>query len=187
MRRSGRGRVVVGASLWLACGLTSAACLPPEDRPTTPVLVAVAPPDVEPGRSMPVDERWSLSDPAARRELEGTPFGEQEIREFWQRKGWRTTKREERYFAEVQALLKTGAITPISRWGVCPYTPVYQAVQPIRVLGTPVQRMQEFHFEMCENENELQLGNPRFKRIAGYQEDHEDGHATDTAQPKRSN
>lgn len=134
----------------------------------------------EPGRAVSIDERWMLSHPQAAADLRNTEFGEREIREFWTRKGWRLTKREERYLAETQSLVKAGMITATSRWAVCPYTPVYQALQSgVKVMGVPVQRMQEFNFEMCENENEIQLGSPRFKRAKGYEEDHDEGHATD--------
>jgi hypothetical protein len=35
--------------------------------------------------------------------------------------------------------------------------------------------MQEFYFDACENDDELLLGNPRFKRQNGYQADHDEG------------
>ena len=140
-------------------------------------------PPFEPGRKVSEAERWFLSDARARRDLEGTPFGEQEIREFWLRKGWQMTKREEQYQADVKRLLQEGRIEYVSRWAVCPYTPVYRALAQITVMGTNVHRLQEFHFEMCENENELQLGTPRFTRVKTYQEDHEDGHGTEHRKP----
>lgn len=134
----------------------------------------------EPGRKVSIDDRWILSHPQSAADLRNTEFGEREIREFWTRKGWRLTKREEQYLAETKRLYDEGIITMTSRWAVCPYTPVYQAVHPTKVMGVPIKRMQEFHFEMCENENEIQLGSPRFTRAKGYEEDHDsDGHATD--------
>lgn len=133
----------------------------------------------EPGRKIDESERWALSDPHAVKELRGTDFGEREIREFWTRKGWRMTKQEERYLDETKTLLAQGTIQPISRWAKCPYTPVYRAKESTKVMGVSIDAEQEFHFEMCENENEVQLGRPRFQRVSGYREDHPDGHATD--------
>ena len=141
--------------------------------------VASPPKKDEPGRQITEAERWILSDPQAIKDLKGTPFGEREIREFWTRKGWRMTKKEERYLDETRSMLATGVIEPASRWAKCPYTPVYRAKQSTRVMGVSVNTDQEFHFEMCENENEVQLGRPLFQRLDGYKEDHDDGHATD--------
>lgn len=140
----------------------------------------------EPGRKFSEDERWSLTHPQAVKDLRETEFGEKEIKEFWTRKGWRLTKREERYMAEVQALVEEGAVAPISRWYQVPFAPVYQALRPVRVLGTPIQRMQEFSLEFCDNEDEIHLGSPRFRRAPGYQDEHDDGHATDPSQRKTS-
>lgn len=133
----------------------------------------------EPGKQIVEADRWVLSDPHAIKALRETPFGEREIREFWTRKGWRMTKKEERYIDETKSLLARGVIEPASHWAMCPYTPVYRAREATTVMGTSVAADQEFHFEMCENENEVQLARPHFKRVKGYQEDHADGHATD--------
>jgi len=131
------------------------------------------------GRQIPRDERWCLTEPDAVRDLRGTKFGEQEIREFWTRKAWRTTPREERYLAQCERFVKEGAISVVSRWSTCPFDPVYQTLSPISLLDIAIDRGHEFHLEMNENEDELQVGKPRFKRVSGYEEEHEEGHVSD--------
>ena len=115
-----------------------------------------------------------MTDANAKKGLVGTAWGEREIRWYWKRKGWHMTKMEEQYSSEVEALLKAGDIVEIAPWYVCPYAPVFEAVRPTTVMGKPVQRMQEFYFDGCENDDELLLGNPRFARSSGYQADHDE-------------
>ncbi len=67
----------------------------------------------------------------------------------------------------------------MSRWSTCPYDPVYQTLAPVNILDTPLERGTEFHLNMDENEDEMQVGSPRFRRTSGYQEDHEEGHVSD--------
>lgn len=148
--------------------------------PDLPVDGMASPPKKdEPGRKVSEAERWAISDPQSVKDLQGTPFGEREIREFWTRKGWRMTKSEEKYLAETKELAARGSIVAVSRWATCPYTTVYRAKEPTKVMGIAVDPDQEFHFEMCDNDNEVQLGRPQFRRRDGYKEDHDDGHATD--------
>jgi len=129
---------------------------------------------IEIGRSVSEDERWIFTDAKAKKQLAGTEWGEREIRWFWERKGWHMTKMEERYASEVASLLEAGDITEMTHWYVCPYATVYQALRATTVMGKPVQRMQEFYFDGCENDDELLLGNPRFRRADGYQADHDE-------------
>jgi len=128
---------------------------------------------IELGRSVSEDERWMATDAKAKKQLAGTEWGEREIRWYWKRKGWHTTKMEEQYNAEVAALLASGDIVEMAPWYVCPYASVFQAVRATTVMGKPVQRMQEFYFDGCENDDELLLGNPRFSR-SGFQADHDE-------------
>jgi hypothetical protein len=129
---------------------------------------------IELGRAVSENERWIATDEIAKKQLVGTEFGEREIRWYWKRKGWHMTKMEEQYAAEVDALLAAGDIIEMTPWYVCPYGPVYQALRATTIMGKPVQRMQEFYFDGCENDDELLLGNPRFKRADGYQADHDE-------------
>ena len=196
-------RIVAGSLIGLAC-LATASCQMEHEKPLANHPSNFVPPDMmphhhsddapapapqaqprpfEPGRKVAFADRWFLTDARARRDLEGTPFGEQEIKEFWTRKGWQMTKAEEQYMAEVQTLMSRGLVTAVSRWGVCPYDPVYQALTAVTIMGARVERMQEFHFEVCENENELQRGTPRFKRLDNYAEDHPDGHGFQQGKP----
>lgn len=131
------------------------------------------------GRQVPYEERWFLSEPGAVRDLKGTKFGEMEIKEFWTRKGWRTTPREERYLAQCAQLKSEGAISIVSRWSTTPFDPVWQTLAPVSILDTPLGRGTEFHLNMSENEDNLQVGSPRFRRVTGYEEDHEEGHVSD--------
>ncbi len=133
-------------------------------------------PLVEPGRKFEPEERWSLSDPSAVRTLKGTPFGEQEINEFWTRKGWRLTRKEERYMETVAELEKAGRIKKTAHWSQTPFNGVYEAQEPLTIAGTSIPAGTEFWMEFCENEDEVHLGRPLFRRTTGYEEEHQ-GHA----------
>ena len=133
------------------------------------------------GRTLTKEDRWSITEPDARRELSGTQFGEKEINDFWKRKAWRTTPREERYFAQCEHLVKEGAIAPITRWSTCPFLPVYQTLQPVTILDRSLEKGHEFCLFMDDNKDELLLGTPRFRRTDKFEEDDDDteGHAGD--------
>lgn len=133
------------------------------------------------GRTIAKQDRWLVAEADARRELENTKFGEQEMKEFWSRKAWRTTPREERYFAQTKRLLDEGAISVITRWSTCPFAPVYQTLQPCTVLDEPLGKGVEFFLNMDDNEDDLQVGTPRFRRTASYEEEHEEGHSDEKA------
>lgn len=158
------------------CARTAPSVVP--DGPT----VTVSPPRPNPfGRKIAREERWTLSDTTSVEDLQGTTFGEQEINEFWTRKGWKLTKRDEAYLATVDALLRDGYITKVSRWSTCPYNPIYQALVGVDVLGAHVRGGQEFNLDMDVVDGVLHLGNPRFERAKVYEEDHKGGHASDSA------
>lgn len=129
-----------------------------------------------PGRHISTDERWRFSDPKAVAELQGTKWGEQEISEFWARKGWRLTRREERYLAEVESLVARGVLTPITRWTSCPYSTVYQTLDRVVVLDVVIERGHEFLLELDDDDDHLKIAEPRFSRTSDYAEDHESGH-----------
>ena len=129
-----------------------------------------------PGRRISHDERWSITMERPRKELEGTQFGEQEIEEFWKRKGWRLTQREERYFDEVRALEQQGLVTQITAWSTCPFTVVYQTLDQVRILDTIIPRGHEFILELDDDDDHLKVAEPRFSRTAAYSDDHEEGH-----------
>lgn len=170
---------------WLLPMALATGCTVPYDPPAVdPSGVAVAAPAVPdpiPGEKVDASRRWVLSDPAAIEKLSGTEFGEREITEFWVRKGWRTTKREELFLTQVAELQSAGAITPVTRWGGCPYATVYQTLQRVDVLGTAIERGREFMLEMDQHDDRLVIGSPRFSRTDTYFEDHAEGHATDAA------
>ena len=130
---------------------------------------------VEPGRPYDYVHRWDISDPNSVKKLEGTKFGEQEINEFWTRKGWRLTKHEEQYMATVAQLARDARITKVSHWGQTPFDPIYQTLQRITIEGVTIEPQTEFWMEFCENEDELKVGNPRFLRVTRYEEEHQ-GH-----------
>lgn len=174
--RAGKALVFCALMPWMvALGCTR--------ESVSPGVPASSPASQNPfGRKIIASERWTLSDPQAVSDLQGTPFGEQEINEFWTRKGWKLTKREEAYLATVDALLRDGYITKVSRWAKCPYNPVYQALVPVDVLSVHVRPGQEFNLDMCDPDKDIELGKPRFARAKSYREDHAEGHATDPAQ-----
>jgi hypothetical protein len=140
-----------------------------------PELVADAGP-FPAGRRVAESDRWFLTDPKAASELQGTQFGEQEMRYFWREKRWRTTPREERYLTECARLLERGAIAVASRWSTCPFSPAYISRDTVTVLGVPIAAGHEFYLVMDDDEDKLIIGTPLFRRASGYQEEHEGGH-----------
>lgn len=129
-----------------------------------------------PGRRIAREERWLLSHPDAIAKLADTAFGEREIDEFWRRKGWRMTKREEQYLAEVAALEQRGVLTAVTQWHTCPFATVYQTLDRATVLGIVIERGHELVLDFDDDDDHLQLGEPRFTRTSSYGEDHEEGH-----------
>ena len=144
-----------------------------------------APPQEPPGRAFDQDHRWELSDPTAVHALSGTPFGEQEISEFWVRKGWRLTQKEDRYNAAIEQLLADRKIKRTTHWSMTPFTPVYESQEALTLEGVRIPKGTEFWMETNENEDEIKLGSPHFTRASGYQEEHQ-GHA-DQASDAREN
>ncbi len=142
-----------------------------ESGPTSRSAKTEAVAAAEPGRTFDPAHRWDLSDPAAVKALEGTSFGEKEIREFWTKKGWRLTKHEDRYMAEVDTLLAANKIKLATHWAQTPYNGVYQSLEPVTVDGVSVPKGTEFWLELCENEDELHLGTPLFVRSKDYVEE----------------
>ena len=134
---------------------------------------------LEPGRRYEAEQRWELSDPIAVKALQGTPFGEQEITEFWTRKGWRLTKHEERYMAQIDQLIAEGKLTKAGHWAQTPFNDVYKTAGAVNVDGVSIPAGTEFWMEFCENEDEIKQGRPLFARSPGYVEEHQ-GH-TDQA------
>lgn len=132
--------------------------------------------DEELGATITSDQRWILSDARSVADLQGTTFGEREITEFWTRKGWRLTRREERYLTDINTLTKAGVVTRVSRWATCPFAPVYQTLKTVNVLGQTIPPFHEFYLDVDAGSDKLELGTPRFKRTGSYSEDHEDGH-----------
>ena len=130
----------------------------------------------EPGQKFDPEHRWDIADPIAIKKLQGTPFGEQEINEFWVRKGWRLTKHEERYLATVAELVRQAKITKISHWGQTPFEPIYQTLQRITIEGVTIEPQTEFRMDFNENQDELKVAHPRFLRINEYEEEHQ-GHS----------
>ena len=127
-------------------------------------------------RDVRPEDRWFMSEEQAIKDLKDTKFGEQEINEFWLRKNWRTTPLEERYLAQCAALRQDKAISVVSRWATCPFDAAYQTHEDVTILDRPLPRGTEFHLNMDEGEDTLQVGAPRFRRTQEYKEEHEEGH-----------
>lgn len=140
-----------------------------------PELVADAGP-FPAGRDVAQGDRWFLTDPRAAADLQGTNFGETEIQSFWKEKRWRTTPREERFLAECTRLLERRALSVATRWSTCPFDPIYLTREPVTILGVPLPIGHEFHLVFDGERDELQVGNPVFRRSGRYEEEHEEGH-----------
>jgi hypothetical protein len=125
------------------------------------------------GRDVTQEARWFLTERRAVADLQGTKFGEEEIAVFWREKRWRTTPREERYLHECAALERQGAIAVVSRWATCPFAPLYQTKRPVTILGMPLPARTEFYLHMDDDEDRLLVGTPRFRRVSGYEEEHD--------------
>lgn len=127
-------------------------------------------------RDIRAEDRWFMSEEQAIKDLKDTKFGEQEINEFWLRKNWRTTAIEERYLAQCAALRRDKAISVVSRWSTCPFDAAYQTHEDVVILDRQLPRGTEFHLNMDDGEDTLQVGTPRFRRTQQYEEEHEEGH-----------
>jgi hypothetical protein len=46
----------------------------------------------------------------------------------------------------------------------------------VTILGVPIPARHEFHLVFDDDKDELQIGNPSFRRASGYEEEHEGGH-----------
>jgi hypothetical protein len=172
---SARSSVLV-AAIAVTVSAAASGCEPAREASTPHAPETHAARAAEPGRKFDPEHRWDLSDTNAVKRLEGTKFGEQEINEFWTRKGWRLTKHEEHYMATVAELVRQGKVTKVSHWGQTPFDPIYQTLQRINIEGVTIDPQTEFWMEFCENEDELKVGNPRFLRVSAYEEEHQ-GHA----------
>src|SRR5260221_3915886 len=124
-----------GFAFTFALGLFSAACGGAEAGFKEPISAeaknAPLPPPSPPGRGFDNDHRWQIADPAAVKVLENTSFGEQEIEQFWLRKGWHLTQKEDRYLETVDRLAGEGTIKKTAHWAMTPYTPVYAAQETV--------------------------------------------------------
>ena len=129
-------------------------------QPVDPTTLGLAD---APGRAVSQADRWSLSHEKAVAMLRDTPHGEQEIRSFWERKGWRLTGREERYLTQCRELEAHGAIRAFGRWAAPPYDPVFHTIEPIRILDVAVEPEHEVRLEMDENRDELLIGAPHLR------------------------
>jgi hypothetical protein len=132
-------------------------------------------PESPPGRAFDQEHRWDIVDSTAVKALMNTPWGEQEMLEFWTRKGWHLTQTEDRYFETIGDLERRGSIKKTAHWSMCPFTGVYTASEPVTINGTRIAAGTEFWLDMNENEDELKVGHPLFPRTDGYKEEHE-GH-----------
>jgi hypothetical protein len=161
---------IIAATTAVACGGMGETSI---QEPASPAKKNALTP--EPGRKYDQEHRWELTDPRATRKLEGTQWGEQEITEFWTRKGWRLTKHEEHYMATVDDLARSGKVVKISHWGMVPFDPIYQTIQRVTIDGVTIEPQTEFWLDMNENMDELKVGHPRFSRVNQYEEEHQ-GH-----------
>ncbi len=130
-------------------------------------VVVATPGDDSAGRKIAREERWYLTSEGVREDLENTKFGEQMIESFWSGKEWQTTAREERYLTRCEALLATKAVSIVSRWPSCPFDPVYVAEEAVCVLDVAIARGQEFHLDMDQGEDVVQLGSPQLRSARG--------------------
>ncbi|HEY8078237.1 MAG TPA: hypothetical protein VIF62_29115 [Labilithrix sp.] len=170
--------MICGLCGFFVCACAGEAFTPREPASPANVEPKNAPPPepaAEPGRSFDEARRWELTDPTAVKALQNTPFGEQEIKEFWARKGWRLTQKEDRYLAAIDRLVQEGAIKKTAHWSRTPFTPVYTANQSISIEGFRIPADTEFWMDPNENEDRFELGTPTFGRTDGYKEEHE-GH-----------
>ena len=132
-------------------------------------------------REVRPEDRRFMSEERAIKDLKDTKFGEQEINEFWLRKNWRTTPLEERYLAQCAALLRDKSISVVSRWATCPFDAAYQTHEPVTILDRSLPRGTEFHLNMDEGQDTLDIGTPRFRRTQQYEEEHEEGHGDEAS------
>ena len=122
-------------------------------------------------------DRWSVSDPAARRELEHSRFGESEINAFWQARQWRVSDREADTMAEIAWLRERQQVEPVGPWAIRPFGTVYRAVEPVYVLGHRVPRGHDFYYDLTVAGGRIVIGLPSFGSADAYLYNTEEGRA----------
>lgn len=118
---------------------------PPAPRPSGP-------------RRISRDERWLLTDGAARARLreEGrTQWAEDELQELWENKGWLLSAEEQQFVAESADLERQGAIHATSYMAECPFDPIWTATRAVRVLGRPLKAGSQFAYNHHHGKGEL--------------------------------
>jgi hypothetical protein len=114
------------------------------------------------------EDRWVVSDPAARRALQHTAFGEREIALFWRERNWRLSDREADTLAEIRWLREQNRIEAVGLWAVAPFDTVYCAAEPVSVQGHRVPRDHEFRYDLATIGGRVVIAYPHFEPVHAY-------------------
>lgn len=163
-------------SLWEALQsfflLNQAVALPELLRPGQPSAAGVRQGTIQGqgryrDRRISPDDLWSIAAPSARRELRGTTFGTEEMREMWQSMGEILSTGAQRYLDDVEAAVARGAASPVAAMANCPYELIYRTRLPLDLAGTTVPADYEFHWNFHRDKVEYMQ---RFGRTGNWQE-----------------
>lgn len=110
---------------------------------------------------------WRVAAPAARTELQGTPFGTAEMDEMCEKMGGVLSAGAQQYLDEVAGALDRGDIYPVAAMANCPFEPLYRARRPLDLAGAHVPAGHEFHWNFHRGHME---SSPRFGRSPDWQE-----------------
>jgi hypothetical protein len=101
------------------------------------------------------EERWFLSHPEVSKQKQNNAAAEAELKKFWEQKGWRTTRKQERYLTQTKSLLRGGDLEIVGYQPQCPFAPLYRAKKTITILDNVINPGTSFFLLMNENRDAL--------------------------------
>lgn len=110
---------------------------------------------------------WRIAAPTARTELQGTPFGSDEMDEMCEKMGGVLSAGAQQYLDEVDDAVVRGDAYSVAAMANCPFEPLYRARRPLEIAGAHVPAGHEFHWNFHRGHIESAQ---RFGRAPEWQE-----------------
>lgn len=110
---------------------------------------------------------WRVAAPTARTELQGTPFGTDEMDEMCEKMGSVLSAGAQQYLDDVADAVVRGDAYSVAAMANCPFEPLYRARRALDLAGAHVPAGHEFHWNFHRGHIESA---PRFGRSPDWQE-----------------
>lgn len=110
---------------------------------------------------------WRVAAPTARTELQGTPFGTDEMDEMCEKMGGVLSAGAQQYLDDVADAVARGDAYAVAAMANCPFEPLYRARRALDLAGAHVAAGHEFHWNFHRGHIESA---PRFGRAPDWQE-----------------